>query len=150
MPVIVVRRFAAKEEDLILIFTDGYVSYEEQGMRFASCVEELQKQEDLTTIMAKTEARRTIPIAGESDFQTGLCLRLAADKETFEQSRTYIWLKNNMGKFGFVFRYPSGKTDFTGVLADLSVLRYVGGENASAMQQRSMCLEEYISYLDSQ
>ena len=55
-----------------------------------------------------------------------------------------------MGKYGFVFRYPADKEDATGHIADYTVLRYVGSVHAEAMQQRSMCLEEYISYLNSQ
>lgn len=141
---------AAKDNGLVLIFTDGYVSYEEQGERFEQTAKELMNDGDLTAVMAKTTARARTPMAGESDFQTGLCLRLAADKETFERSKTYSWLKANMGQYGFVFRYPDGKTNYTGLDPDPTVLRYVGGENATAMQQRSMCLEEYISYLDDQ
>ena len=55
-----------------------------------------------------------------------------------------------MGNYGFVFRYPEGKNNYTYVDPDPTVLRYVGGSNASAMQERSMCLEEYISYIDDQ
>lgn len=141
---------AAKEENLVLIFTDGYVSYEEQGERFEKTAKELMNDGDLTAVMAKTTARAVTPMAGESDFQTGLCLRLAGDKETFSRSKTYSWLKANMVKYGFVFRYPEGKTNYTNMDPDPRVLRYVGGKNASAMQQRSMCLEEYISYIDDQ
>lgn len=143
---------AAKEDGLALVFTEGYVSYEEQKKRFDSKVEELMNGPDsLTTVMARTEAKMVEPQPGESDFQSGLCIRLQTDDAAkFEDSRTYSWLKSNMGKYGFVFRYPADKEDSTGVKADPSVIRYVGSENAAAMQQRSMCLEEYISYLNSQ
>lgn len=141
---------AAKEEGYVLIFSDGYVSYEEQGERFEKTAQQMMNDDDLTAVMAKTTARTRTPMAGESDFQTGLCLRLVGDKETYERSKTYSWLKANMGKYGFVFRYPSGKSDYTGVDPDPTVLRYVGGKNAAAMQQRSMCLEEYISYISDQ
>lgn len=139
---------AAKEDGLVLIFTDGYVSYEEQEQRFEAKVQELLEEGSLTTVMAKADARALAPRAGESDFQTGLCLRLAADSETFAQSKPYTWLKTNMGRYGFVFRYPEGKQDYTNMIADPTVLRYVGGKNAAAMQQLSMCLEEYVSYLE--
>ncbi len=141
---------AASEDGYVLIFTDGYVSAEEQGKRYEEKVEELMENGQQTAVMAKTDARALIPMAGESDFQTGLCLRVAADKKTFPQSKTYTWLKTNMGRFGFVFRYPDDKEDYTNVKGAPTVLRYVCIENASAMQQRSMCLEEYISYLNDQ
>ena len=139
---------AAKDEGLVLVFAEGFVSYEEQERRYNLRVDELREDGTRTVVMAKTVARATTPMAGESDFQTGMCLRLVGDPATFPQSKTYSWLKTNMGRYGFVFRYPEGKKDYTGVTPDLTVLRYVGGKNAAAMQQRSMCLEEYRSNLE--
>ena len=142
---------AAKEDGLALTFTEGYVSYQEQEERFEEKVDQLM-EEGLTAVMARTEAQSLVPEAGESDFQTGMCLRLAVsgDAESFEKSKTYSWLRNNMGKYGFIFRYPEGKESYTGCTADPGVIRYVGSAAAAAMQQRSMCLEEYIDYLASQ
>ena len=135
---------------MALVFTEGYVSYEEQQQRYDAKVDELMDSDGLTTVMARTQARLVVPMAGESDQQTGLCVRIQGDPETFSDSRTFTWLRSNMGKYGFVFRYPEGKDDYTGCSEDYTVIRYVGSENATAMQQRSMCLEEYISYLNSQ
>mgnify|MGYP000284926528 CR=1 FL=1 len=64
-------------------------------------------------------------MAGESDMQSGMCLQVEADPETFGDSRTCSWLRNNMGKYGFVFRYPADKEDYTGCTEDLTVIRYV-------------------------
>lgn len=142
---------AAQEDGLSLMFTEGYISYEDQGRRFEERVEDLMSGEQgLTAVMAKTNAGSQQPEAGKSDFQTGLCLRLDGDPETFLDSRTYSWLRSNMGKYGFIFRYPDNKEDMTGMDADPTVVRYVGSANAAAMQQRSMCLEEYVTYLGSQ
>ena len=110
----------------------------------------MMTEEGLTTVMANTQARLTVPMAGECDQQTGLCVQLEGDPETFPDSRTCSWLRSNMGKYGFVFRYPEDKEDYTGCTGNLTVLRYVGSENATAMAQRSLCLEEYITYLARQ
>lgn len=141
---------AAKENGFSLSLSEGYVSYEEQERRFEAKVEELMNSKGLTTVMARSEAASLEPEPGESDFQSGMCVRLKEDPETFGESKACSWLRANMGKYGFVFRYPEGKESTTGMGADLTVIRYVGSASASAMQQRSMCLEEYISYLDSQ
>ena len=122
---------AAREDGLALTFSAG-------------------NEEGLTTVMARTQARLEVPMAGESDMQSGMCLRVEADPETFGDSRTCSWLRNNMGKYGFVFRYPADKEDYTGCTEDLTVIRYVGSGHATSMQQLSMCLEEYISYLSRQ
>ena len=141
---------AARKEGLALIFTQGYTSYEQQEQRFNAVVEELEETEGLTAVMARAEAAAIEPQPGQSDFQTGLCMRLSGDPETFAESRTYAWLKANMGKYGFIFRYPEDKEQSTGVDGDWTVIRYVGAANATAMQQRSLCLEEYIAYLAEQ
>lgn len=142
---------AAREEGLQLVFTEGYVPYGEQERRFSAKVEELMEgPQGLTTVMARTEARFLVPMAGECDQQTGFCVRLDGDPETFGDSRTCSWLRAHMGEYGFIFRYPEDQEDYTGCYGDYTVLRYVGSEHAVAMQQRSMCLEEYIGYLASQ
>lgn len=141
---------AAKEDGLSILPQEGYVSYADQKKRFEEKVEQLEKEQNLTAVMARAAAAKEEPQPGESDFQSGMTVRLAGSPETFEDSRTYSWLKANMGKYGFIFRFPKYTEDYTGVKADLTVIRYVGGASASAMQQRSMCLEEYLSYLDSQ
>ena len=141
---------AAKSDGLALNFSKGYVSYENQAVLFDKKVEELQKEQGLTVVMARSEAQQFVPMAGQCDDQSGMCVTVSGDPETFPDSQTYSWLKNNMGKYGFVFRYPADKEDATGHIADYTVLRYVGSVHAEAMQQRSRCLEEYISYLNSQ
>lgn len=141
---------AAEKDGLTLMLKEGYVSYTEQEKRFNEKVEQFQQEQGLSAVMANSAAAAVEPKPGESDFQSGMTIRLAGSPDTFEDSRTYSWLKANMGKYGFVFRYPKYKEDYTGVSADLTVIRYVGAASAEAMQQRAMCLEEYISYLGSQ
>lgn len=141
---------AAEEDGLTLMLQEGYVSYTEQQKRFNEKVAQYQQEQGLSAVMANSAASAEEPKPGESDFQSGMTIRLAGSPDTFEDSRTYSWLKANMGKYGFIFRYPKYKDDYTGVSADLTVIRYVGAASAEAMQQRSMCLEEYISYLKRQ
>lgn len=141
---------AAKAEGLALVFTKGYVSYKEQEELYNQEVERLEREEGLSVVMARRQAAETVPEPGECDDQSGLCLTLQGDAETFPDSQTYQWLNVNMGKYGFVFRYPEYKESYTNHIADLTVIRYVGAESAEAMRRLSMSLEEYISYLKSQ
>lgn len=57
------------------------------------------------------------------------------------------WITENCAKYGFIVRYPSGKSDKTGVDACPWHLRYVGAANAQMMVQKGLCLEEYLEYL---
>lgn len=141
----------AAEDGVELKFAEGYVSYREQEKRFEDKVKTLSEEEGLSTVMARLQASQLEPKPGESDFQTGLCLRLSAkEEEDFASTQAYSWLRQNMGKYGFVFRYPRYSRDYTGMEEDPTVIRYVGWEEARAMTQRGMCLEEYLDYLDTQ
>lgn len=125
----------------------GYVSYEEQKALYEKEVARLRK-EGHTKIMSYEYAKDAVAAPGESDMQTGLCVVLQGDAETFAKSDMCRWLESNMGKYGFVFRYPEGKETATGEQATKLILRYVGPENAAVMRRLSMCLEEYVHYLN--
>ena len=62
----------------------------------------------------------------------------------FEDSRTYKWFLNNSYKYGFIIRYPKGKSDYTGVGFRPRILRYVGRYVATKMHDEGLCLEEFI------
>lgn len=140
----------AHEAGIELEFSAGFVSYEAQAALYAAQVEALVEAGS-TKVMAREDARRTAPAPGESDMQTGLCVTLRyttqeEDAGGFAGSAAYSWLQSSMGKYGFVFRYPADKADYTGVGQNDLVLRYIGPENAAAMRRLSMCLEEYVEY----
>lgn len=136
----------AQADGIELQFDAGYVSYSAQESLYEKRVEALQAAGS-TIIMAREDAKRTVPAPGESDMQTGLCVTLAGNAEDFAGTAAYGWLQSHMGAYGFVFRYPAGKADYTGVEQNDLVLRYVGPENAATMRRLSMCLEEYIAYV---
>ncbi|WP_099203932.1 M15 family metallopeptidase [Scatolibacter rhodanostii] len=142
---------AAKNAGYLIELSDGYVSYEMQQERYDAKVSELMEQEGQSLVMAKTNAKKSVPLAGQSDFQTGLCVKLKADIETFADSQTYEWLEKHMHEYGFIFRFPDNSrenhTTHTGLTADNTVIRYVGQENAKFIHTSGMCLEEYVDYL---
>lgn len=137
---------AANKDNHTIRFEYGYVSFEQQGELYNQKVDELKLQGQ-TLVLARTNAKKIVPPAGESDFQTGLCIKIFDDSENFEETELFQWLNKNMAAYGFVFRYPSDKKSFTNLDGDYTVIRYVGQENANVMRQLSMCLEEYSSYL---
>ena len=50
-------------------------------------------------------------------------------------------------QYGFVLRYPDGKSNITGVNFENWHFRYVGVENAQYMAMHQLVLEEYIQLL---
>lgn len=57
------------------------------------------------------------------------------------------WMVTNAWQYGFVVRYPSDKTETTGIAYAPHHFRYVGKLHAAIMHDNGFCLEEYISYL---
>ena len=59
----------------------------------------------------------------------------------------YGWIYENAAKYGFVQRYPEGKTSLTGITNEPWHFRYVGRGHASYMAENGLVLEEYIALL---
>ena len=53
----------------------------------------------------------------------------------------------NSWKYGWILRYPNGKTELTGIIYEPWHYRYVGKEIAAELHQLDMCLEEYLNML---
>ena len=59
----------------------------------------------------------------------------------------YGWIYENAAKYGFVQRYPEGKTSLTGITNEPWHFRYVGKGHAAYMAENGLVLEEYIALL---
>lgn len=57
------------------------------------------------------------------------------------------WVVENCQNYGYIVRYPIGKTESTGEGYCPWHLRYVGQPHALIMSANNYCLEEYIKYL---
>ena len=69
-----------------------------------------------------------------------------------EQENTQVqqWLMEHSWEYGFVLRYPNGKSEITGIIYEPWHYRYVGREAAREMTELGMCLEEYVDWLFAQ
>jgi len=79
-----------------------------------------------------------------SEHNAGLALDIGIIDDTFEKTREYKWLIKNSYKFGFIARYPGGKTDITGIIYEPWHFRFVGLYHAEAIYNSGLCLEEYM------
>ena len=52
-------------------------------------------------------------------------------------------------EYGFILRYPSDKTDLTGIIYEPWHYRYVGEDAARTIYEQEICLEEYLEELDT-
>ena len=84
-----------------------------------------------------------------SEHQTGLAIDLGnsdgvCDLEIcFGDTPAGLWIKNNAHNYGFIVRYPSGKTSITGYQYEPWHLRYVGIDVAKSIHSSTSTLEEY-------
>ena len=137
---------AAQAAGHTIVATDGYVSYQEQGERYRTAVQEYQQKAKASLVKAEAVVRGTTPREGESEQQTGLLVYLNADTEgKFETSAPYAWLMKNCITYGFVLRYPE-KENAGGLGFSPHLFRYVGAENAYFIRALGMTFDEYVIY----
>ena len=98
---------------------------------------------------AEAEAARWVAPPGTSEHQTGLALDIVAASyqlldEGQEDTAEQQWLMANSWKYGFILRYPSEKSDITGIGYEPWHYRYVGRAAAAEIYHSGVCLEEYL------
>jgi D-alanyl-D-alanine carboxypeptidase len=122
-----------------LIIQSGYRSYSSQKSILKA----------KTRAIGKTKALLLVAKPGYSEHQTGLAVDFAAAgvstlTTSFAKTKAGIWLASNSHKYGFILRYPKGKTAITGYKFEPWHFRYVGVQVATAMHDQGIStLEEY-------
>lgn len=131
---------AAKDEiNKELIAFSGFRSYNYQNNLYDNEVENYG-EEDASKYCAKP---------GHSEHQTGLAFDIGGDmdhwlEESFGETEEGIWLRENAHRFGFILRYPMGKTFVTGFAYEPWHFRYVGIEHSKYIYENELTLEEYL------
>lgn len=94
---------------------------------------------------AKKDAKKWVNPVGYSEHQTGLAMDINADGVNSTGEEVYTWLKEHAWEYGFILRYPDGKTDITGTDYEPWHYRYVGKDAAKEIYKKGLCLEEYLA-----
>lgn len=81
---------------------------------------------------------------GTSDHQTGLCVDFYDVEVTFKEKKAFAWLTENAHKFGFILRFPEGKTSITGYTYEPWHWRFVGQTAAYKIHTGDLTLEEFL------
>lgn len=141
---------AAEEEGVNLSVDCAYISYDEQDKLYKETYNKYRRSSGLSQVKAQAKAETKVPQAGRSEFQTGLLIRFKTDeKKSFRDTAASRWLERNAFDFGFVLRYPEGKTAQTSMSPDFAAYRYVGEDNAYVMRSLGKTLNEYSYYIAS-
>ena len=126
----------------------GYRTQETQQSLYNNKVQRLISS-GMSEDEAKTEAAKAVAIPGTSEHQLGLAVDLVdANMQDLtsaqESTETQKWLMANSWRYGFIHRYPNGKTDITGIIYEPWHYRYVGKDAAQEIFNRDITLEEYL------
>lgn len=88
---------------------------------------------------------------GTSDNTSGYSVdfKLVTESQIldFDGTGDYSWIEENCYKYGFILRYPEKDSDTTGYPYTPSHFRYVGIPHSNIMQDKDLCLEDYIEFL---
>lgn len=93
---------------------------------------------------ARAMVAQSVALPGTSEHHLGLAVDISAG------TAVHTWLAENSWKYGFILRYPEGKTDITGIIHEPWHYRYVGEELAKELFDLGLCLEEYMDTLTEQ
>lgn len=125
-----------------------YRAYETQSWIYWNHVEQYQA-EGMTLEQAEAATRLAVNYPGGSEHQLGLAADLL-ESETQDMepyiggSGLMLWLEEHCADYGFIIRYPEGKTNITGVEYEPWHLRYVG-TCARYIMENDLCLEEFLA-----
>ena len=126
----------AKKKGLYIYISSGFRSYDTQKRIYNNYV-----SRDGVKAADTYSAR-----AGHSEHQSGLALDVNNISNSFAETPEGIWLNNNCYKYGFILRYPKGKTNETGYIYEPWHFRYVGKDLAQKLYNGGdwITMEDYF------
>lgn len=140
-----------KDQGLSPIVCSGYRTRETQEGLYKNQVDFWLGQ-GYDQASAEAEAALLVARPDTSEHQLGLAADIVSAgnqilDESQEQTPEQQWLLSHCQEYGFILRYPSGKTELTGVSYEPWHYRYVGVEAAGKIMAQGLCLEEYLEGL---
>ncbi len=101
---------------------------------------------------AQVEAGKSVAVPGTSEHQLGLAVDIVdINNQNLDSSqegtKVQQWLMHNSWKYGFILRYPSDKSNITGIIYEPWHYRYVGNDAAKYIYENAICFEEYLEML---
>jgi zinc D-Ala-D-Ala carboxypeptidase len=129
----------AKVDGITLLGVSGYRSHATQVALFNNYVKKDGYE----------KARTYSALPGTSEHETGLAIDVTGGtgqcpaQDCFANTPEAKWLQNNVAKYGFIIRYPNGKSNITGYKYEPWHLRYVGPAIATEIMSKGITLEEY-------
>ena len=127
-------RSAAAKDGINLFIASGFRSYSSQTSIYWNYVAK-RGMETADTFSARP---------GHSEHQTGLAMDLNSISDYFGETAEGMWLAAHAHEYGFILRYPRGKSDITGYKYEPWHFRYIGVDMAKEVYESGLTLEEFL------
>ena len=98
---------------------------------------------------ARKKAATIVAPPGTSEHQMGWAVDIVdASYQVLNEKQAampaQMWLMAHSWEYGFILRYPTNKSDVTGIIYEPWHYRYVGRDHAKAIYESGLCLEEWL------
>lgn len=127
----------------------AYRSYDDQKVVFEETMQNWLNQGS-GYVDAYNQTKQSVAVPGFSEHALGLALDITSqeyqeldDKQA--ETAEAKWLAENCYKYGFILRYPTDKSDITGIVYEPWHYRYVGKEVAKEITEKGITFEEYLN-----
>lgn len=137
-------------------FLKLYKDAKKQGfnLKLCSAMRTYSTQKSLYENAVSTRGREMANIRsaypGRSEHHTGLAIDVTSASMGWGLTQDFAdypdgqWINEHCQDYGFIIRYPKGKTDITGYDYEPWHLRYVGVDAATYIMENGLTLEEYV------
>lgn len=115
---------------------EGYISYDDQKVRYANAVEEY----------GEDSAVKYEPYPGHSEHQLGLAVDFGVSgitDDSFAKTEQSQWLASNAWKYGFVNTWNDYDTDITNKISQPYHYRFIGIELAATLHSEGITFAQY-------
>lgn len=142
----------ARAEGLDPLICSSYRSQEKQEQLYTN-KRNFYLDQGYSNDEATSLAAIWVAYPGTSEHQLGLTVDICSVSnqnldDSQEDTATQQWLMANCYKYGFILRYPSDKSEITGISYEPWHYRYVGVDAATEIHEKGLCLEEYLEQLN--
>lgn len=141
---------AAANDGIDLIVSSAFRDFQYQRDNFDNSVK-YRMDEGMSYAEAYADTLLAVQRPGQSEHNAGLAADILSneyqsmDDDGFENTEAFAWLSEHAEDYGFVLRYPKGKTDVTNIIYEPWHYRFVGVYYAKDMNAKGMCMEEYFA-----
>lgn len=140
---------AARAEHLDPLICSSFRTWDRQEELYQNKINFLLDQ-GYSQKEAEINAAIWVAIPGTSEHQAGLAVDIVDTAyqqldEAQESTAVQQWLMEHCAEYGFILRYPTDKSEITGIGYEPWHYRYVGKEAAKIIMEQGICLEEYLA-----